>query len=55
MAIKPITDRTLVDKTTVNREFQTNQKGLLELGDERPSPTKISRSIWIYIELESWN
>ena len=32
MAIKPITDRTLVDKTTVNREFQTNQKGLLELG-----------------------
>ena len=32
MAIKPITDRTLVDKTTINREFQTNQKGLLELG-----------------------
>ena len=26
MAIKPITDRQLVDKTTINREFQTNQK-----------------------------
>ena len=32
MAIKPITDRQLVDKTTINREFQTNQKGLGELG-----------------------
>ena len=32
MAIKPITDRTLVDKTTINREFQTNQRGLSELG-----------------------
>ena len=32
MAIKPITDRTLVDKTTIDREFQTNQRGLSELG-----------------------
>ena len=32
MAIKPITDRTLVDKTTVNRETQTSQRNLNSRG-----------------------
>ena len=37
MAIKPITDRTLVDKTTVNRERQVSQRTLNAHGDGNDS------------------
>ena len=39
MAIKPITDKQLVDKTTVNRETQTSQRNLNSRGGGNESQT----------------
>ena len=39
MAIKPITDRQLIDKTTVNRESQTSQRNLNTRGGGNESQT----------------
>ena len=41
MAIKPITDKQLVDKTTVNRESQTSQRNLNTRGGGNESQTVI--------------
>tara|TARA_Y100001973_G_scaffold103652_1_gene171398 strand:- start:381 stop:1244 length:864 start_codon:yes stop_codon:yes gene_type:complete len=41
MAVKPITDRQLIDKTTVNRETQTSQRNLNSLGGGNESKTII--------------
>ena len=41
MAVKPITDRSLVDKNTVNRETQTTQRGVSARGGGNKSQTII--------------
>ena len=41
MAVKPITDRSLVDKNTVNRETQTTQRGVSASGGGNKSQTII--------------
>ena len=41
MAIKPITDKQLVDKTTVDRESQTSQRNLNTRGGGNDSQTII--------------
>ena len=41
MAIKPITDRNLIDKNTVNRETQTSQRGISARGGGNRSQTII--------------
>ena len=41
MAVKPITDRKLIDKTTVNRETQTSQRGIDSRGGGNDSQTVI--------------
>ena len=39
MAIKPITDRQLIDKTTVNRESQVSQRNMNTRGGGNESQT----------------
>ena len=39
MAVKPITDRQLIDQTTVNRETQTSQRNMNTRGDGNESQT----------------
>ena len=41
MAIKPITDRQLIDKSTVNRETQTSQRNMNTRGGGNESQTII--------------